>query len=224
MVYVPGGEFRMGNDDGDDYEKPAHTVSVNPFFIDVTEVTCGDYEQVFNEEELTVRRGRRAGLCPQGAGFRPVTGVEWGDADAFCRGRGKRLPTEAEWEFAARGTDGRLYPWGNEWRAQAANADGAFDHVLDVGTEAGRSPFGAFDMVGNVWEWTASELTAYTGGRVPPPPFPADWRVIRGGSFDTKRNQATTTYRRGYPARGARDYSKIGFRCVSASQNSPTSP
>jgi formylglycine-generating enzyme required for sulfatase activity len=213
MAYVPGGEFRMGNDAGDEFERPVHTVTVKPFFIDLTEVPCADYEEFVQTGGARVARGRKASSCPQNAPLRPVTGVTWENADAFCRDRGKRLPTEAEWEFAARGTDGRRYPWGNEWRARAANADGAFDRVMDIGAyQAGKSPFSAYDMVGNVWEWTDTDLAPYPGGKLPAG-VPANAKVIRGGSFAENWTQATATYR-GYLAPDSPNNEKTGFRCA----------
>jgi formylglycine-generating enzyme required for sulfatase activity len=212
MVYVPGGEFQMGSDAGDEFEKPAHTETVKPFFIDLYEVTCGEYER-FVQQGSRAARSRKAGACPQNQGFRAATGVTWYDADAFCSHHGKRLPTEAEWEFAARGTDGRRYPWGDEWRAQAANAEGASTRVMDIGGyEAGRSPFGVYDMVGNAWEWTASDLSPYPNGRLPSRPQ-GTVKVIRGGSFAENRTQATATYR-GYLAANSPNNEKTGFRCV----------
>jgi serine/threonine-protein kinase len=217
MVYVPGGEFMIGRDEkdgGDEYERPAHKVTVKPFFMDQYEVTNEDYAK------LVKATGRRPpsnwvnGNYAAGAARRPVTGVTWDDATAYAKWSGKRLPTEEEWEFAARGTDGRLYPWGNDWSAGLANAEGASNGTVDVGTYKGTSPFGAYDMVGNAWQWTASKLTAYPGGSIPVQIAGANLRVIRGGTYASKASQATATYRRGWPATGADNYNNTGFRCV----------
>jgi formylglycine-generating enzyme required for sulfatase activity len=214
MVYVPGGKFQMGSDAGDDYERPAHTVNVTPFFIDQYEVTNEEYAKFTRETGSRRPPTWKAGGYTREQARRPVTGVTWGDAVAYAKWAGKRLPFEEEWEFAARGTDGRRYPWGNEWRTGAANADGASEGSVDVGSyPEGKSPFGAFDMVGNVWEWTASVLTAYRIGPPLPNKPPGVLRVIRGGSYVEDRNEATTTYRRGYPISGV-DYDKTGFRCA----------
>lgn len=207
MVYVPGGEFTMGRNDGDEYERPAHKVTVKPFFIDAHEVTCREYKPFLQNNP------NATGHCANYDSQEPVTDMNWDDAVAYAKWSGKRLPTEEEWELAARGTDGRLYPWGNEWKGGMANADAAGGAVTAAGKAKGASPYGAFDMVGNVWEWTASPLKAYTGGRIPQQ-TPGELRVIRGGSYAESRNEATTTYRRGYPARGNYDYGNTGFRCA----------
>src|SRR5688572_1012757 len=125
MAYVPGGDFTMGRDDGDEYERPAHLVTVKPFFIDLNEVTNEDYEKFVKEKGYQPPASWKTGTYPEGAGRLPVTGVNWEDANAYAAWAGKRLPTEEEWEFAARGADGRTYPWGNEWQPGQANADKA---------------------------------------------------------------------------------------------------
>jgi formylglycine-generating enzyme required for sulfatase activity len=218
MSYVAGQEFMMGSNSGDLLEQPAHKVTVQPFFIDVNEVTREDYQKF-------VATGHRApngwidNSYPSGTGQWPVTGVSWDDANAYASWLGKRLPTEAEWEFAARGTDGRRYPWGNEWKSQAANAaNTSVNHVDQIGRSlSGASPFDAFDMVGNAWEWTATDLAAYPGGQLPN--LLADGseikrgKVIRGGCYLSRQDQATTTFRRGWPPHGA-NYDNTGFRLV----------
>ena len=302
----------MGRDDGDQYERPAHKVTVKPFFMDQYEVTNEDYAKFVKATANRAPSNWANGNYPDGAARKPVTGVTWDDATAYAKWAGKRLPTEEEWEFAARGTDGRLYPWGNEWKSGLANADGVSNGMVDVGTYKGASPFGAYDMVGNAWEWMSSKLAAYPGGSIPTAANnlnvirdgrnrsrsnqaamresswrapvaddhsengfrwtlasftsnglaqggtgrektpsttkprvihverpqqrtkstrstassvtkdsaqqnrakpPGDLRVIRGGTYASKSNQATTTFRRGWPASGA-DYNNTGFRCV----------
>lgn len=198
MVYVPGGTFTMGRNNGvDEAERPEHQVTLKPFFIDAHEYTFADFEN------------------NQAAGRSPKSGIDWAQANALCRRRGKRLPTEEEWEFAARGTDGRIYPWGNNWQPDAANAAGKNSKTTEVGNyKTGASPFGAYDMVGNVWEWTASNLRAYPGGQLPSGLPMGELKVIRGGSYESTKETATTTYRTGWPARGAQTYDQTGFRCV----------
>jgi serine/threonine-protein kinase len=212
MVYVPGGDFMMGrdkSDGGDEYERPAHKVTVRPFFIDAHEVTCAEFREYAKEHTLT---GNEVVQCSHRDGQSPVTGVTWDDADSYAKWAGKRLPTEEEWEFAARGTDGRRYPWGNDWRSGLANANGASTGLAKVGSYTGASPFGALDMVGNAWEWTSSNLAAYPGGRLPEQPA-EEMRIIRGGSYAEGGGEATTTYRGFLKTRGDK-YDKTGFRCV----------
>jgi formylglycine-generating enzyme required for sulfatase activity len=212
MAYVPGGEFVMGRDDGDEYERPAHRVTVKPFFIDFYEVTREDYKKCVDEQKCPPPQGWTNGSYPEGTARQPVTGVTWDVANAYAQWAGKRLPSEEEWEFAARGTDGRRYPWGNDWKPGYANANGVGKGLAKVGEYTGASPFGAFDMVGNAWEWTASKLTAYSGGSVRGQ-LSGDVRVIRGGSYDESANEATTTYR-GFLKVSGDKYDKTSFRCV----------
>jgi formylglycine-generating enzyme required for sulfatase activity len=205
MVYVPGGTFMMGRDDGDVAERPAHEVTVKPFDIDIYEVTDEDYLKFVHDTDRAPRWTR---------GRKPVTDIRWVSADRYCTSTGKRLPTEEEWEFAARGSDGRRWPWGDQWVVGHANANSASTGLVDVGFFKGASPFGLLDMVGNAWEWTASDFVAYPGGSLPANLPPGPLKVIRGGSYQSDKNSATTTYRRGYPTHGNYDYSKTGFRCV----------
>ena len=216
MVYIPGGEFWMGSDVGDAYEKPRHKAHVKPFFIDRYEVTCEEYGRFLDATGHRPPPSWSGRSYPPGSARKPVTGVDWYDADSYARWAGKRLPTEVEWEFAARGTEGRLYPWGNEWRANAANADETSrKKVIEVGTLGeGASPLGVFDLLGNAWEWTASNMQAYPGGSLPSA-VSQDYKIIRGGSWKDDRNSGVTTTYRGYlRARGSVDYSVTGFRCV----------
>jgi serine/threonine-protein kinase len=217
MVYVPGGTFTIGSDEGDEYEKPAHAVTVRPFFIDQYEVTNEEYAKFLRETGRRPPPTWKGGGYAEGEARRPVTGVTWDDANAYARWAGKRLPAEEEWECAARGTDGHRYPWGNKWRAGAANVDRPSGGLTEVGRYPdGRSPFGAFDMIGNVWEWTGSSLTPYRRGEEVgrlPNDLPDNAMVIRGGSFATRRARATATYR-GYRGIHSPGDEKTGFRCV----------
>lgn len=226
MVLIPGGEFTLGRDDGGPDERPARVVAVKPFFIDQTEVTNEQYQKFLDETKYPAPPNWVGGRFAEGTEKFPVTNVTWEDAMAFAKSVGKRLPTEEEWEFAARGTDGRLYPWGNEWEAGRANSQDKPNEkrqVQPVGQfPNGDSPFGVHDLSGNVWEWTSSDYVAYPGGFVePPPPGFANLKVIRGGSFESAPKTATATLRPGWPATradfptpGKAKYDQTGFRCA----------
>jgi eukaryotic-like serine/threonine-protein kinase len=215
MVSIPGGEFMMGNNKGDEFEKPAVKTSVKPFYIDIYEVTCADYKKFIDAANYKQPQTWKGRDIPTGWEKRPVTGVNWDDASAYAKWMEKRLPTEAEWEFAARGTDGRIYPWGNDWQENMANANNAGKEMKDVGSYQGKSPFGIYDMVGNAWEWTADDAKSYGNGKsiqilvgISSP------KVIRGGNYQSKKTEATVTYRGFWGARDATDYKSSGFRCV----------
>lgn len=208
MAYVPGGEFMMGRDDGkSEAEKPAHKVSVQPFFMDIYETTNEQYA------EFVIATNPEYRGYPMGQARFPVVGVNWEDANAFCKNAGKRLPSEEEWEFAARGTNNLLYPWGNAWKQGNANVGG--QTFVEVGKFKGASPFGIYDMVGNAGEWTASDFKAYPNGKLDDVfAGKSNLKTIRGGSFDTVKDYATATYRIGWQASGAENYNRTGFRCV----------
>ncbi|MGH9939316.1 MAG: SUMF1/EgtB/PvdO family nonheme iron enzyme, partial [Blastocatellia bacterium] len=224
MVYVLGGVLRVGRDDGDENEKPAHVVNVKPFFIDRTEVTNEQYQKFIDATGHSAPPSWQGNRFSEGANTLPVTDVTWEDASAYATWAGKRLPTEEEWEFAARGPDERrIYPWGEEWIADASNTkldDNDQRQLAPVGQfPKGASPFGLLDMSGNAWEWTASEFKEYPGGKVNPPAGYKNLKVIRGGTYDSPPKFATATLRRPYPAtrgdwpKGATpDYTKTGFR------------
>lgn len=216
MVYIRGGGFMMGRDNAKVIdESPAHLVAVQPFFIDIYEVTNEDYARfVKATNRQTLPQEWENGTYKSGEGRHPVVGVTWDDANAFADWLGKRLPTEEEWEFAARGQTGFLYPWGNEWTTGQANADRAAA-LAEVGKFSGRSPFGLFDMVGNAGEWTASEFRAYEGGRLSPGySGMKNLKAVRGNGFDASKEDATAVSRFGWRATGAEDYKIIGFRCA----------
>jgi len=223
MLHVAGGSFTMGSDSSpNELERPAHTVFVAPFYIDKYEVTCAKYEEFVAATGWRAPAGWGGKRCPAGAALLPVAGVDWYDASEYARWAGKRLPTEAEWEFAARGTTGRRYPWGDVWKDGAANADRtSAGRIVAVGSyPEGAAPSEALDMIGNVWEWTADDLTSYAGTPLPERlsngAAVARGKVIRGGSWESGAdNSATTTFRTGYPPRRAGiRYDATGFRCA----------
>jgi formylglycine-generating enzyme required for sulfatase activity len=210
MLYVPGGVFEMGRNGGDSYEGPPQKFAVKPFFIDRTEVRNEEYLRFIEATGRPAPLGWIDGRYPAGADRLPVVNVTWEDAMEYSKWANKRLPSEAEWEFAARGTDGRIYPWGKEWDRSKANLGfGPDGKIVETGLfPAGTSPFGVMDMAGNVWEWTASKTYRYGSQNEILP----DGRVIRGGAFDANSTQSAATYRGILDPQKA--YPKTGFRSV----------
>ena len=212
MVYIPGGTFTMGRDNAPNPEKtPAHSVTVAPFYIDKEPVTQAQYSGFLQKS-----KGESA-TYPDSQAAWPGTNVSWLDAQAYCGGvvPGGRLPTEAEWEFAARGTDGRLYPWGNSFSSALVNSlEGGLDHPEPVGIRPkNASPFGVLDMSGNVWQWCLDDYKPYPG-QTSAFAIPEDAKVIRGGSFKSDQEHATTTTRNLDHASTRSPL--IGFRCAKA--------
>ena len=202
MVRVPGGEFLMGTDNVDaenealeyglphpwyEDEHPLHRVNLPSFFIDAHEVTNAQYKKFMEAARRPLPDDWVNGTYPEGQANFPVAYVTWFDADAYCRRAGKRLPTEEEWEKAARGPDSLTYPWGNIFGAAPANiAKGPvmIASAVAVGQyEDGRSPYGAYDMIGNVWEWTDSWYMPYPGTDARNENFGQVFRATRGLSF-----------------------------------------
>ncbi len=203
MVFVPSGSFTMGDDVAKD-ESPVHQRELAGFYIDRTEVTIAQY-----------RRFRPHYLALEGRERHPVVNVTWADARDYCRSVGKRLPTEAEWEKACRGNDGRSYPWGDDVFAGALNAIEANAGGTDpVGSHPrGASPYGALDMAGNVWEWVADWYGPYPGAAVQQPTQEFEkYRVIRGGSFAIKGKVGRCANR--FVSDPKLDSADIGFRCA----------
>jgi formylglycine-generating enzyme required for sulfatase activity len=194
MVYIPAGEFTMGNDDsGDVGSRPTHKVSVGAFYIDKYEVTNEAYDACVYAVEC--RRPLQVGSATRNTYFKndvfakyPVINVDWKMATAYCEWRGARLPTEAEWEKAARGTqDQRIYPWGDTAvDCSFANIHGCTGDTVPVDQyETGQSVYGVYGMSGNVWEWTSSLSKLYpydaTDGREDP--ATRGERIARGGAW-----------------------------------------
>ena len=222
MALVPAGEFTMGSPEGDPDEKPAHKVLINAFFMDKYEVTVKQYA-AFLQESGGDRPSEWKTMNKTANQNRPVMGVDWADAARYCKWAGKRLPTEAEWEKAARGTDGRLYPWGNvpptplhanygkkEWNNHEA--------LVPVGTlEAGKSPYGIYDMAGNVWEWVSdwydNNYYKQSPSDSPAGPPTGGFKVIRGGSWNTSARNLRAADRYFDPPSFRSQYVP-GFRCA----------
>ena len=228
MVMVEAGAHIIGRDDADPVERPQRTINLPAYFIDRTEVTNADYKKFVDATGHEPPQNWKGGSYPEGKANYPVTSVTWQDASDYANWAGKRLPTEAEWEAAARGVDGRIYPWGNEWRPALGNigqkakdikASEYADDLKQVGQYSeGASPAGALDMIGNVWEWTADEFALYEGGPKEIPKHIKDridpsktYRVIRGGAFDGSKIH-DASYRGLLDA--SERYPKVGFRCV----------
>jgi formylglycine-generating enzyme required for sulfatase activity/tRNA A-37 threonylcarbamoyl transferase component Bud32 len=216
MVIVPGGLVRVGLDDGPAHVRPSFAATVDSFGIDVREVSVGDYAAFVAARAFpTPWRGEAPNERL------PVTGVFWAEATSYCAWKhpdGGRLPSETEWEAAARGTVGRRFPWGDEWNPAGANTAGAQrDGPAPTGSyPAGATEQGVLDLHGNVWEWTSSVVAPYPGSSWSVPTGFADAYVIRGGAFDAVDRVATAALR-GYtkPSLTDRtDLNKTGFRCV----------
>ena len=214
MILIPAGKFTMGNNAASDAEKPEHEQIVNAFYIDRNEVTVEDYFKFIKATGNAPPKSwsdawKEGRFTPEEAKL-PVTGVNWFDAIKFAQSVGKRLPTEVEWEYAARGADKRVYPWGNDFDPQRANVgDPARKNLQQVGRNSlDKSAFDAFDMAGNVSEWTDSDFMRYPDLKT----LMGAGKIIRGGNFVQKRAAATVTARSAMAPDESREY--VGFRCV----------
>ena len=216
MVLVPAGWFLMGQDDGPRSNRPQRTIYLDAFAIQRTEVTNAAFSH-FVQEMGYVVAGWDSSVLANRADV-PVSGVLWRDADAYCRWAGLRLPTEAEWEKAARGADGRLFPWGNNWDSARANtAESGVGQPVAVGSyPAGASPYGVLDMAGNVAEWVADTFAfdyyTYAPDRNPPGPDTVMDHGLRGGSWASTLEYAQT-FRRD-SSHSVRPNPRLGFRCA----------
>lgn len=220
MVAIVAGSFVMGSDAGDPEDGPAHEVDVEAFEIDKFEVTNADF-YTFAEKNDYVTYAEQEGIGSwrnewgPGQDSHPVVMITWNDAVAYCEWLGKRLPTEAEWEKAARGDDGRAFPWGDNWDFNLANVkERGLRGTAAVGSfPDGASPYGVEDMIGNVWEWTADWYLPYPDNAVDDPYYGEQFKVSRGGGWFDDEAQATTFNRNaGDPTKTASD--ELGFRCV----------
>ncbi len=235
MIRIPAGGFAMGRNDGPADEQPQHQVDVAEFFIDRTKVTNAQFalflnavgpvgpqgEKYFDTDDADARVHRRDAQWLADPGFEknPVVEASWHGAVAYCRWAGKRLPTEAEWEKAARGTDGRKYPWGDELPSRTRAHFGAgWNDLKPVGSfPNGASPYGLLDAAGNGWEWVSSAYLPYPynakDGREDLEKDLA--RGTRGGGHDAQSEELTTTHRGRHVSRNPRGgHHNIGFRCA----------
>lgn len=220
LVYVPEGEFTMGSDAGGTDEQPVHQVYLDAFWIDQTEVTNFMYAKCAEDGDcdspVSTRSYTRDSYYgnPEFANY-PALYVDWNQANAYCKWAGRELPTEAQWEKAARGTDGRTYPWGEDISCDKANYSSCVGDTTKGGTYPdGASIYGALDMAGNVWEWVSSLYQAYpydeNDGREDL--SASGSRVLRGGAwyyFDYDVRSAARNWDEPTNA-----YNVIGFRCA----------
>ncbi|MBP7042697.1 MAG: SUMF1/EgtB/PvdO family nonheme iron enzyme [Chloroflexi bacterium] len=244
MVFIPAGEFPMGTSDEqrtrlidehiwdknwNESELPLHTVYLDAYWIDQTEVTNGQYALCVADgpcqEPRFLKSATRDSYFgnPEFQNY-PVVYVDWTMAKAYCTWAGRRLPTEAEWEKAARGADGRLYPWGNEIDNTRANFTGSGSEGGDttaVGSFIeGASPYGVLDMAGNVWEWVADEYAQRyyynSPSENPPGPTLTGTRyTVRGGSWDGTVNSMRIAHRYGMEV-DYTDFPTGGIRCAAS--------
>lgn len=218
MIYIPGGDFEMGSEQGENNEYPIHRVYLDDFHIDKYEVKNSQYKEFIRAS------GNKASAFWEDEGFnqpnQPVVGVSWQAAADYCKWAGKRLPSEAEWEKAAKGTEGSLYPWGDEFIYGQANiivpGDG-YRYTAPVGSyHEGASPYGVLDMAGNAAEWCADWYAPdyYTRSPKANPKGPAsgEYRIVRGGSWNSPIYDVRSSSRWRYYPDTPRSY--IGFRCV----------
>jgi formylglycine-generating enzyme required for sulfatase activity len=257
MVYVPGSEFQMGSDEDDvddalqmcdlyghhcerewfEDEQPLHPVRLGNFWIDRTEVTNGQYRRCVQEgacspPTMDVTYTRAAYFSDEAYSDYPVIHVLWNQAVTYCGWAGARLPTEAEWEYAARGPQGNLFPWGNDFAGTHLNYcdvncdiacrdqsfdDGFRDTAPAASYPAGASWCGALDMAGNVWEYVADwyDEQYYDQSPILNPEGPSSWtrgRVLRGGGWGGCRVFTRSTFRLQDDPRETT--SPVGFRCV----------
>ena len=233
MVMIPAGPFTMGSNDGPHNERPAHTVTLDAYYIDRYEVTLSLYRKFLEEGNHDAPPTWDAEAATS-VGDRPAIGMRWESAVAYCRWAGKRLPTEAEWEKAARGTDGRRYPWGEMqpfvdianynrgmWVSEAVTLMAVTGGLEGMSVrhglkEGGKSPFGVSHMAGNAAEWVADwyERDYYhkSPGRNPSGPMTGEKRVLRGGSWADVPSALRATAR--FSAEPNFEDRTVGFRCA----------
>jgi formylglycine-generating enzyme required for sulfatase activity len=238
QVYVPAGEFKMGSALGYNEEKPVHTVYLDAYWIDQTEVTNAMYAQCVRAGTCTLPA--HVGLEPPASYYDdplyanyPVIYVNWYQASAYCAWARRRLPTEAEWERAARGADGRAFPWGNKFDCRMGNFDDETQYDRDVvaggancdgyvetapvgSFPSGASPYGVLDLAGNVWEWVSDWFDYYTPELASNPfgPETGRQRALRGGAWVNFEHGVRSTGRSAIEPDKSDSF--IGFRCVAS--------
>ncbi len=234
MVLIPEGPFIRGSNKIDKFqqakelgskkpwykdEAPQHEISLPRFYIDQFEVTNAEYKLFIDADHWRAPSYFIKHMIPSGQENFPVSNINWYEADRYCHWKGKRPPTEAEWEKAARGTDGREFPWGDNFETikKAANDKQSGD-IVPVGSfEEGKSPYGVMDMAGNVWEWTSDWYQAYPNATFQTPLFGEKQKVFRGGGGGRVGHYILplfyrTSYRSSVPPEIA--FADLGFRCA----------
>ena len=220
MVLIPAGEFTMGSEQGDDDEQPVHRVVLDRFYLDTFEVTNGRFAKFVAAIQSEPPWGFADQETPVVQAERPVRWVNWLEATGYCLWAGKRLPSEAEWEKAARGTDGRTYPWGNEPPTAAHAVFGlkeGDETVSPIGNrDAGSSPYGVHDLAGNLYEWVTDwyDDAFYTQPAASNPRGPVEGttKVQRGGSYINSPYRLRSAFRtKGDPTEHD---PHVGFRCA----------
>jgi len=232
-ILIPAGEFTMGSNKGNDNEKPAHQIYLNSYYIDKYEVTNAQYEACVKVSKCTVPHEIKSSIRGNYYGNHevdnyPVIYVDWTQAKAYCEYAGKRLPTEAEWEKAARGTDGRMYPWGNELpNCSRLNYRGEDNSCLEdtrsIGDyPSGASSYGVMDMAGNVREWTSSNYKPYPykidDGREDL--YSNNLKVVRGGAWSFSSDYISVSHR--FNLDPSYNDDNTGFRCAQSAEGTKT--
>ena len=219
MALIPEGKFVMGSNERWDDEAPEHISFTKAFYMDFNEVTNSNYKKFVDTVKHEIPYHWPEGNIPKGKEKHPVVYVSWFDANNYCKWAGKRLPTEQEWEKAARGLDGLIYPWGNEWSLDKSN--NPYKHSTGTKPIAsypeGRSPYGLNDMSGNVWEWVDSYYLPHPGNPVTRAEYGKDKRILKGGSwFDCLSygcGLSAPTFNRSFFTPEVKNNS-FGFRCA----------
>lgn len=219
MVYIPAGEFIMGSDNRMPDEKPEHVSHTGAYFIDINETTNAQYLAFVLATNSRLPKLLETGNIPFGLEDHPATFVTWYDAQFYCASRGKRLPTEKEWEKAARGTEGNLFPWGNKFDPRNGNVpDLGIGGTTPVGRfPTGKSPYGLNDMSGNVWEWVNAVYLPHPGNKVPNENYGERFNLLKGGSWVDcnfyKCGISAPTFNRSFFVPETRNKG-FGFRCT----------
>jgi formylglycine-generating enzyme required for sulfatase activity len=243
MVYIPPGKFIMGsaedikNDKSFDFgfakpwiadASPHREAYLEGYYIDKYEASNADYEKFVTAAGHKPPEHWEKGKPSQKIINHPVTNISWYDALEYCKWKGKRLPTEEEWEKAARGTDGRLYPWGNEFDFDKANVSTSQSFETDTKDVKsygnGKSPYGALNMTGNVWEWTLDWYKPYPGSKYESEFFGERFKVFRGNGYSGLAHLPENEYKRiikefskgtfRFYSDPSGNFHDVGFRCV----------